>query len=329
MNSCTTIIPYTPPLAPEEFIRREIERTQASSSVDSRSLVLSKENKAFLIEGGQYDSVITQYPELSLAKELANLNQISLMDCMHSYDQLHLSTFLASHSMRDHKKIVVYILKFLCRKDEIAVIVDKIIRPTFIILARQSMYTKVPEWLDTLKDISNLLESAQEIEDTFISPDAMQADYEEIIEKLFNMSNQVSAASFLNYLQEHPKIREVYGMMGIGRIGFLDEHALRIEAIISNDERHLQIKILDQTVDIHLFGGMFGDSVRYEKLLDFVTKRGLSVPEKPRETEIDTFCTTSQLTLLASHSSSRAGELAHRKTEERKSRLNEVAQRFD
>ena len=74
----------------------------------------------------------------------------------------------------------------------------------------------VPIKLDTLKNSSNLLEALQEIEHSFTSKDEMQADYDAIKRALSNTSNQISAESFLNYLKEHPAIREVYGYRGEG-----------------------------------------------------------------------------------------------------------------
>jgi len=337
MNSCTTIILYTPLLAPEEFIRREVERAQAIASVDGRSLSLSKENKAFLIEGGRSDSSIAKFPELSLAKKLASLNEIGLFDCIHSFDQLHLSKFLALQSVRDHKKIAVYIVRLFCQEGGISDTIDNIIKPAFTGLVRDGIYTTVPGWLDTLKNSSNCLEALQEIERNFISKDEMLADYDAITRALSNTSNQISAESFLNYLKEYPEIREVYGMIGLNHISFLDEHAVRMELSVSSGERHLQIRVLDRIVDVHLFGGMHGELAHYEKMSSFVTERGLSVPQKPRETESDNLAALLAQALLAFHSSPRRREieLDRLRHEERRSlrplesRLDEASRKFD
>lgn len=344
MSLCTTIIPYTPFLSPEVFIRQEVERAQAAASVDSRSLPLSKENKIFLLEGSRSESSISKFPELSLAKKLASLNEIGLFDCIHSFDQLHLSKFLALQSVRDHKKIAVYIVSLFASAGGISDIIDSIIKPGFMGLVRENIYTTVPEWLETLKNNSIFLEALKEIERSFTSKDKMQADYDIIKKTLSNTSNQISAESFLKYLKEHSEIREVYGMMGLGHISFLDEHAVME---LGGSERHLQIRVLDRIVDVHLFGGAHGELAHYEKMSSFVAERGLSLPPEPGEIDGGDLAELRLLvqTLLASDSSQRRREIVldHPRHEERKSfsheerksgsslpsRLDEASRQFD
>lgn len=273
---------------------------------------------------------------MGLAKKLAILNEIGSFDCIHSFDQLHLSKFLASQSVRDHKKIAFYIVRLFCQEGGISDIIDNIIKPAFIELVREGVYTTIPGWLDTLKNSSNLLEAMQEIERSFTSKDEMQADYNAIKRALSNTSNQISAESFLNYLKEYPEIREVYGMIGSGHISFLDKHSVGMGLRVSSDERHLQIRVLDRTVDIHLFGGVHGELAYYEKMSSFVTERGLSLPPKPREAESDNLVTLLEQALLASHSSSQGRrEIDRRRHEERgllrplDSRLDEASRKFD
>ena len=70
---------------------------------------------------------------------------------------------------------------------------------------------------------------------------------------MIKVSNQTSADAFLDYLKKHPEIEEVYGIIGLGHIGFLDEYAINIEK--TDNQSHLYIKITDRKINVHLFGG--------------------------------------------------------------------------
>lgn len=57
MSSCTAIIPYTPPVAPEEFIRREAERARANTVISERPVSLVRQLSLPKLFGSEIDAV--------------------------------------------------------------------------------------------------------------------------------------------------------------------------------------------------------------------------------------------------------------------------------
>ncbi|MGD2169572.1 MAG: hypothetical protein PVI40_04970 [Chlamydiota bacterium] len=251
------------------------QRIETLPITNSPSAATINKNKAFLIEGESLGESM-HFPELSLAKKLATENGIEAFDCIQSFDTFHVTSFFESQSVRDHKKIAIFIIKLFSGESSISTIVEEVIEPALHELVSKGVYREMPEWVTTLKN--DFAQSVQELRDCYLSEQEWEKDFDSLHSSMLDLSNQISAKSFFSYLQDHPEIEEVYGILGLNHIDFLDKHAKQVDR--TPKENHLEIVFLNRIIIVHLFGGTHSDVSHFDAMASFASQQGLIVPER-------------------------------------------------
>jgi len=251
---------------------RKIEAVPITSSSPAAAI---NKNKALLIEGKDSAQLI-KYPEINLAIKVIGKNQIKYFDCIQSFNTSHLIRFFESQSLRDHKKIAICIIERLSLEAPVSEIIEEKIKPVLKELVSKGIYREMPEWVAALK--TDFAHSLQELKDSYSNEQEREKDTELLHSSMIDLSNQISAESFFAYLQNHPEIDEIYGMIHLNHLGFLDKYAQKVTYLPK--ESHLEIVDSNRTIAVHLFGGIYGDIGRFDAMASFVSQEGLIVPKR-------------------------------------------------
>lgn len=229
---------------------------------------------AFLIQGFEISNPkYLRNSHLAEARALAELNNGLVFDCMHAFDKKHLFSFFRQFPDSLHKRLSLHIIRVFAGF-HIDDTIENFLKPVF-----NWIYEGQPKWLNEL--------SSESYPATFASIQAemgglefMDAEYDLIKKSLLRTSKQVSADAFKEYLEDNPSVTEVYALIGLIHLNFLDR-------VIDNksNQRHIIYNLGERQVTVHLFGEDNDDPKTYEDMCKFAEEKGLKVPTKKTDND--------------------------------------------
>lgn len=224
----------------------------------------------------QNHKFLSERPHLLEGRYIAEHNKGVAFDCMHTFDPLHISTFLSEYeSPAAHRRIALHIIRIFDTGMNVDDIIDTFLKPAFEDMVKSGkIYNEMPGWLNELRR-DYVVETTASVQDDLLGNKKMLEEFAFIKRKLLGCSNKISAEAFKQFLKENPDITEVYGFIDQVNLYFLNEQS----TITSFDDtqRHLIFKLDDREVPVHLFGT--DDTPAYrDGMRLFALEQGLRIP---------------------------------------------------
>jgi hypothetical protein len=230
----------------------------------------------FLIEGFRHNTSPDDAPHLLEGKYIAEHNRGIPFDCIHSFDSLHISTFLNRFPPILHKRISLYIVRIYINVGNVDDLLRAFIKPALQhMIDSGQVYTEMPSWLNDLTS-EHIMDTISLVQQEVGGYENMQSEFNLIKRKLLGCSNELSANAFKKYLEEHRDITEVVGFIGQIHLHFLNRTSV-IKKSFSDTERHLVYIQDDRQIPVHLFGTDDIESYRHQMRL-FTLRQSMRIP---------------------------------------------------
>lgn len=233
---------------------------------------------------------ISNSPDKTDLQSLAKENDAAILDCFHSYDPYHLSTFMSQLPLALHKRVGLYIIRQFINDRSVNDIIDNFLRPAISKLIEKGIYRQEPDWLNDLAT-NTILSTIASIQSELGGAEEMQAEYTLIKNYLQESSMQLAALGFIEQLKINPGITTVYAWLEEENLGFLDKHG-KLEGPTNDEwEKHLTVTVDGRTISVHLFVYRgFTYSMSQHGLLRFAEAKGLKVPPSSPTESSNQFC---------------------------------------
>lgn len=223
------------------------------------SLKESTRKVAFLIEGNpkNNDLSISLNSHLYEGQYIAEANRSSYFDCIHSFDNLHLSTFLSGFPPVLHKRIAFQIIRIFLYAANIDDLLNAFIRPIVMDIInpesiyREPFYQQMPGWVEELTS-ERIFDTVASFQKELGGFENLQNEFKLIKRKLLGCGNEISLNKFREYLDQNTDITEVCGFVRQVHLYFLD-YSSTIHRF-TDTERHLTFHHKDRHIAVHLFG---------------------------------------------------------------------------
>jgi len=242
----------------------------------SRSDKHAKKDIAFLIEGFGVRKP-NRFREVEAGINLAKANGCVFFDPISFLDVTHFSEALKGTSERAQITLVLFVFSTTVEIDP-GIIFDIVIKPTFRHLVEKGYLKSIPKWIASLNSYEGYSNFCNRMFDIYFhrNKQLYHNERRKVMDKLLTLSNLISQGQFINFLNKHPKITTVYGLIGSKHLKMLDS----IGQIILKENKyvHVQVNIKNKIVNVYLFGGQHNESMHYEKMEAFAKKAGLIVP---------------------------------------------------
>ena len=305
-----------------------------------------KANKevAFIIEGHRSFEKKTsnqhRFPEISAAIQLAKINDYEYFDPISSYDEESIAELLKDAKDEQRQTIVLIILTDFATEADPSDIIKKLIKPPFEALVKRGVLTKIPEWLQelTADKIPNL---SQRVLSQYTKSSAIEdfkREAKQIHANLDRISKIISQKRLVSYLDSHPRVVSIYGLIGRDHLNEFDA----VGDVISKngDYANVRIKHDSKTINLYLFGGEHRKIKYYEAMAKLASAHGLRIPEVvlPKAPKLDLLAIFEALGITKASSStsstkdsseSKAHQEQHEHKESREKTIEELVENFD
>ncbi|MCS5709094.1 hypothetical protein CC99x_009275 [Candidatus Berkiella cookevillensis] len=233
-----------------------------------------------LYQNGDFTQALSgPNPEIYHMHEIAKANGWDYFDPIVSFDLLHIFHALTKFPATQHERVVHVVLDFFRSSTPI----DKLTLQLFVLPAYQQFLankgeTVLPAWLARLSQ-SNNQEIAKQKQDMiktvyckYAKPVEKYKEENELILKwMLDSSNRLSAIDLKRYLDEHPDVTHVVGLVGLTHLAMLDKFSIKVKTPFSC---LAECKIGERLVNITLFGSVHGERTGLTMLSNYLQKMG-------------------------------------------------------
>lgn len=217
----------------------------------------SNPSDSFLIEGCPAADTACCLPAMALVSDLAQSMGASVIDCIHSFDYEHLSSFIlgiphkTSPLTPDEQKLLAafIVLHFNTSTSTL----NQFIKEPYKKMVENRLMSAIPDWVNHLSKFTADAFIQESLDKYGDDEHALGAALADIFNRSVAVSNEVSKDSLLDYLSKNPNIKTVRGLIGKTHLPFLDSAEQVIRCI--DTHRQIQVTLDSRKVDVFLYGG--------------------------------------------------------------------------